>query len=64
MKKALVAVIALVFVAGPAFAMKHEGPADDKLSAACKDKKPGTKVNVDGKEVACPKSEKKEGKGK
>lgn len=60
MKKTLLALIALAFVSGPAFAMKHEAPkADDKLAAACKDKKAGTKVTVDGKEATCPKAEKK-----
>ncbi len=67
MKKTLLSIIALAFAAGvstSALAMKHEGPKNDKLAAACKDKKPGETVNVDGKDVKCPKAkaEKKEAK--
>jgi type II secretory pathway predicted ATPase ExeA len=55
MKKTLLTLIALAFVSGPAFAMKHEAPkADDKLAAACKDKKAGDTVKVDGKDAKCP----------
>ncbi|MFL6621422.1 MAG: hypothetical protein ACJ8J7_04655 [Sulfurifustaceae bacterium] len=63
MKKTLLSLMALVFVAGlstSAFAMKHMGPNADKVAAACKDKKAGETVKVDGKDVKCP--EKKEGK--
>lgn len=62
MKKTVLSLIALAFAAGvstSALAMKHEGPKDDKLAAACKDKKAGEMVKVDGKDVKCPKAEKK-----
>lgn len=64
MKKTMLSLIALAFVAstGAAFAMKHEGPAAEKLAAACKDKKAGDTVSVDGKEMKCP--EKKGDKSK
>lgn len=66
MKKTLLAVVTLAFVAGPAFAAKHEAPATDKkaLKAACKGKNPGDMVKVDGKDVACPDKKKKEGEAK
>lgn len=60
MKKLLLSLVALSFLgAGAAFAMKHEGPAAEKLAAACKGKKPGDKVMVDGKEMTCPKADDK-----
>lgn len=60
MKKLILSLIALSFLGtGAAFAMKHEGPAAEKLAAACKDKKPGDKVTVDGKEMTCPKADTK-----
>lgn len=65
MKKTLLSLIAVAFAAGistSALAMKHEGPKDDKLAAACKDKKAGDTVKVDGKDVKCPKAEKKDAK--
>jgi hypothetical protein len=64
MKKLLLSVIALAFTAGVStsiLAASHVGPKDDKLAAACKDKKPGTSVKVDGKDVKCP-AEKKDAK--
>lgn len=57
MKKILLTVVALAFAAssGVTFAAAHTGPkADDKLAAACKDKKPGDTVKVDGKDAKCP----------
>lgn len=60
MKKVLLSLIALSFLgSGVAFAMKHEGPAAEKLAAACKDKKPGDKVTIDGKQMTCPKKDDK-----
>lgn len=64
MKKTLMSLIVLAFAAGlsaPTFAMKPEmdGKADPKLAAACKDKKAGDAVKVDGKDTKCP-----EAKGK
>lgn len=48
---AAVAMIAS-FSAAPAFA---QAKPDDKLVAACKGKKAGDKVKVDGKDAVCPK---------
>lgn len=64
MKKILMSLMLLAFTAGlsaPAFSMKHE--ADEKVAAACKGKKAGDKVSVDGKDVTCPEKKKKEKKG-
>lgn len=62
MKKILLSIVALAFAAGvsTAFAAQHMKPGDDKLAAACKDKKAGDTVKVDGKDVKCP--EKKDAK--
>ena len=60
MKKTVLSLIVLAFAAGlsvPTFAMKHE--MDAKVAAACKDKKAGDKVMVDGKETKCPEAKKK-----
>jgi hypothetical protein len=63
MKKTLISMTALAFVFafGAAQAAKHEGAGkmNDKVAAACKDKKPGDMVKVDGKEVKCPEAKKK-----
>jgi hypothetical protein len=57
MKKSLTSLIALAFALafGSAFAAKH---MDEAVAKACKDKKPGTEVTVDGKKVACPEAKK------
>jgi hypothetical protein len=60
MNKLLTSLIALSFVAGmgmstASMAAKHEGEA---LAKACKDKKPGDAVKVDGKEMKCPEPKK------
>ena len=55
MKKLLAAIVAGMFVlstAPIAFAMKHE--MENPVTKACKDKKPGEEVTVDGKKVKCP----------
>lgn len=62
MKKSLTALFALAFtlmfgLVNVASAMKHEAPAgkeDKAVTKACKDKKAGDAVTVDGKEVKCP----------
>lgn len=71
MKKLLMSIMALTFIAGlglstTSMAAKHMGEA---IAKACKDKKAGDAVKVDGKEMKCPeakkeekKEEKKEGK--
>ena len=57
MKKILLSLVAVAFVAGigtssPVFAMAHK----KELMAACKDKKPGDMVKLkSGKEYKCPK---------
>jgi hypothetical protein len=60
MKKLLTSLMAIAFIAGlgmsaPSMAAKHMGEATAK---ACKDKKPGDMVKVDGKEVKCPEAKK------
>lgn len=57
MKKTLSALLALTFLAGTGLSFA----GDDKVAEACKDKKPGETVKVDGKDVKCPepKSDKK-----
>jgi hypothetical protein len=64
MKKLLTSLMAITFIAGLGFsassmAMKHMAEATAK---ACKDKKPGDMVKVDGKDVKCPEPKKEEGK--
>lgn len=63
MKKTLLTLIAVAFVAasGATFAAKHN---TEKVMAACKDKKPGEVVKVDGKNVKCPKPKKEMGEKK
>ena len=61
MKKLLTSLMAVAFVAGlgltaPSMAAKHMNEA---VTKACKDKKADEKVNVDGKDVKCPKKAKK-----
>jgi len=60
MKKLLTSLMAITFIAGLGFsassmAMKHMAEATAK---ACKDKKPGDMVKVDGKDVKCPEPKK------
>jgi len=56
MSKLLTTLLAATFAAATltpiAFAAKHT--MDEKLATACKDKKAGTVVKVDGKDVKCP----------
>lgn len=61
MKKLLSSLVAITFLAGLGFssislAGKHMAEA---VAKACKDKKPGDVVKVDGKEVKCPEAKKK-----
>lgn len=60
MKKLLTSLAALTFIAGmgistTSMAAKHMAEATAK---ACKDKKPGDTVKVDGKDVKCPEAKK------
>ena len=64
MNKLLTSLLALTFVAGlglstSSMAEKHMGEA---LAKACKDKKPGDTVKVDGKDMKCPEAKKEEKK--
>jgi hypothetical protein len=56
MSKLLTTLLAATFAAATltpiAFAAKHT--MDEKTATACKDKKAGTEVTVDGKKVKCP----------
>jgi len=64
MKKSLISLTAVLFVFmfGAAQAAKHEAPAPkaDPVAAACKGKKAGAEVTVDGKKTKCPEPMKKE----
>lgn len=60
MNKLLTSIMAVTFVAGlglsaPSMAAKH---VNEALAKACKDKKPGDMVKVDGKEMKCPEAKK------
>ncbi len=60
MNKYLTSLLALTFVAGlglstASFADKHMSEA---LTKACKDKKAGDTVKVDGKDMKCPEAKK------
>jgi hypothetical protein len=51
----LAAAFAVATVSPVAFAQEKKAPASTAaLDAACKDKKPGDVVKVDGKDVKCP----------
>lgn len=55
MNKTVMTAVALLIATGfaaPTFAAKHE--MDGKVAAACKGKKAGDTVKVDGKDVKCP----------
>jgi len=61
MKKLLTGLMALTFIAGlglstTSFAAAHMA---EVIAKACKDKKPGDMVKVDGKEMKCPAPKKK-----
>jgi hypothetical protein len=64
MNKTANAVMAMILAAAfgaasVAYAAKHEGAGNDAVAKACKDKKPGETVKVDGKDVKCPEMKKK-----
>jgi hypothetical protein len=62
MKKSLISIVALMFTLafGSVQAAKHEAPKkEDPTAAACKGKKAGDEVTVDGKKVKCPAPPKK-----
>jgi hypothetical protein len=62
MKKTLISLIALAFTAAIGSAVAAEAPkaeGNDKVAAACKGKKAGETVKVDGKDVKCPEAKKK-----
>jgi uncharacterized protein YxeA len=56
MKKILMGIFAMLFATGIA-ATAYAGSDkahDEAVAKACKDKKPGEEVTVDGKKVKCP----------
>jgi hypothetical protein len=60
MKKIVTSLAALTFVVGmglsaTTMAAKH---GNEALAKACKDKKPGDMVKVDGKDMKCPEAKK------
>jgi len=58
MKKIIIAASALAFIVGAGLVQAGDAKNKEAVAAACKDKKPGDKVKVDGKEVKCPKPKK------
>jgi hypothetical protein len=56
MKKLLLSITVLAFIGGSVGCamMEKMGMGEDKVAAACKGKKTGTMVKVDGKSVKCP----------
>lgn len=63
MSKLLTTLLAATFAAATltpiAFAAKHEMKENAALTAACKGKKAGDEVTVDGKKVKCPAAKEK-----
>ena len=64
MKKILMSILALAFGLGVSTAVLAAGDAkaDKAVAKACKGKKAGDMVKVDGKDVKCPEPKKEEGK--
>jgi len=60
MNKLLTSLLALTFVAGLGLSTSSMAAdtASEALAKACKDKKPGDTVKVDGKEMKCPEAKK------
>lgn len=60
MKKFLMSLMAITFIAGLGLSATSfaDEKADAAVAKACKDKKPGDTVKVDGKEVKCPEPKK------
>jgi len=50
----LAATFAVATLTPVVFAAKHEMEKESAVATACKDKKPGDVVKVDGKDVKCP----------
>jgi hypothetical protein len=50
----LAATFAMATLTPVVFAAKHEMKKESALTTACKDKKAGTEVTVDGKKAKCP----------
>ena len=60
MKKLLMSILALAFGLGVSTAVLAAGDkADDAVAKACKGKKAGDMVKVDGKDMKCPEAKKK-----
>ena len=60
MKKLLTSLMALMFIAGMGLSTASfaDAKSDEAIAKACKDKKPGDMVKVDGKDVKCPEPKK------
>ncbi len=58
MKKFLTSLMALTFVAALGMSTAVLAAKDDALTKACKDKKAGDTVKVDGKDAKCPAAKK------
>jgi len=59
MKKIVIAASALAFILGAAGLVQAGEKKADPVAKACKGKKAGDMVKVDGKEVKCPEAKKK-----
>jgi len=67
MKKLSAGMMALCFIAGMGFSVasladKHDKKMDEAIAKACKGKKAGDAVKVDGKDMKCPEHKKEEKK--
>jgi hypothetical protein len=58
MKKLLMGLLALTFGLGVSTAVLADAKADEALAKACKGKKAGDEVTVDGKKMKCPAAKK------
>ncbi len=58
MKKILMSILALAFGLGVTTAVLADAKADEALAKACKGKKAGDTVKVDGKDAKCPEAKK------
>lgn len=60
MKKFLTSLMAITFITGLGLSTASfaNTKADEAVAKACKDKKPGETVKVDGKDVKCPEPKK------
>ncbi len=59
MKKILMSILALALGLGVTTAVLADAKSDEALAKACKGKKAGDEVTVDGKKAKCPEAKKK-----